>query len=179
MNLITGLADSTFPAIAAPKFNVMPVYVNNLNDSTIPVVNMVGTPVVDYHSVNVTFNLTNMQGLVYVGILAVPQGGLISLPNKTQLVQGYDGNATALLDIQYLMLQSGGSGTVNFTTVTNSTNYTIYYQASNLDVSINSLNSAVFYYHVITSPLPGSFGSVIQVSMMLVAFLLMGLLGMF
>ena len=172
--------DSSFPASSDNTFTILPLYISSTNSSLVPVVNVVGTPVTDYKSVNITFNLTNVNGIVYAGIIPSPASGLSnSYPNSTELFQGYDGNSSKLTDIEFMIVPLGGSGTINFTTNLNSsTNYTIYYMASDLDMSIDALTSSVAATSAQTTTPGSSFNSVMKLSMLALGVLFLEILGL-
>ena len=142
---------------------------------------MINSSVVsDFTSVNLTYNLTNLNGIVHAGIInssVTNASGSFAKPNFTQLVGGFDGNNTAMFAKSYVMLNMGQTGTISFTNLTNTTNYTVYFGASSLDIGRDALVSDV-YYQFVSTPAPSTFANVIKVSLLLLGVLVLGLFGM-
>jgi hypothetical protein len=149
---------------------------SNNNSTTVPVVNYISA-VTSTTSINATFNLTNINGVIYAGV-EPNVANATSTPNASNLIQGYDGNKIQLASFGFAVASAGIPVTINFTGLTNSTQYYIYYVANNMDISVNGLYSTISNQTVSTNTPGSSFGSVIRISMMVFGLIMLALFGM-
>ena len=133
--------------------------------------------VTDTVSINATYNLTNMNGVIYAGVEPIV-AKVSAIPNATNLVQGLNGNGFALTAFNYSVATQNVPLTVSLTNLVNNTQYLLYYVGNNLDISFNGVFSSVVNITVSTNAPSSNFGSVISMSMMVLAVVLLGLLGM-
>jgi hypothetical protein len=176
-SLITATGDSSFPTPASPLFNVIAVNSSLSGGSTItPVVNYV-SHVTNANSINVTFSLTNMNGIVFAGVELATGNG--SQPNASALILGVNAAGSALTAINRTEIASGSSGTVCLTGLNASVQYTMYFVANNFDISINGLFSEVQAKNITSGAVEGSsFGNLIRISMMVLALAFLALFGL-
>ena len=174
--LIAATGDSTFPNISSALMTASIVNTTSVNGQTvIPVVNYVSS-VTDTSSINATLTLTNMNGVVFAGV--EPNVNTSSIPNATNLVQGLNGNGVSLSAFGYTVASQNVSVTISLTNLTNNTQYLLYYVGNNMDFSYNGLFSSVVNITVSTNAPSSSFGSVISISMMVLAAVFLALFGM-
>jgi len=175
-SLISTTSDSSFPTPSSNWFNATYISTSNNNSTTVPVVNYISA-VTSTTSINATFNLTNINGVVYAGV-EPNVANATSTPNVSNLIQGYDGYNIQLASFGFAVASAGIPVTINFTGLTNSTQYYIYYVANNMDISINGLYSTISNQTVSTNTPGSSFGSVIRISMMVFGLIMLALFGM-
>jgi hypothetical protein len=175
-SLISTTSDSSFPTPSSNWFNATYISTSNNNSTTVPVVNYISA-VTSTTSINATFNLTNINGVVYAGV-EPNVANATSTPNVSNLIQGYDGYNIQLASFGFAVASAGIPVTINFTGLTNSTQYYIYYVANNMDISINGLYSTISNQTVSTNTPGSSFGSVIRISMMVLGLIMLALFGM-
>ena len=175
--LINSIGDTSFPVVSSVYMTgtVVNVTTNANGQTIVPVVNY-NSSVTDTTSINATFTLTNMNGVIYAGV--EPNVNTSSIPNATNLVRGLNGNGVALTYFNYTVATQNVPVTVSLTNLTNNTQYLLYYVANNMDISFNGLYSGVVNITVSTNAPSSSFGSVISMSMMVLAAVFLALFGM-
>ena len=175
-SLISSTGDTSFPTPASNLFTSTIISYSNNGTIVIPVVTYVSS-VTNTGSINATFNLSNMNGIIYAGCEpnVVNQ---TATPNASQLMQGFNGNNVQLFAFGYVVATMGIPSTINLTGLTNSTQYIVYYVANNMDISVNGLFSAVVNTTLSTNTPGSSFGSALTISMMALVLVLFALFGM-
>ena len=97
-------------------------------------------------SVAITLGITNTNGYIYVGLGFANS----STPSVGQLKQGMDGNSSYLPYWAYAYVNQSYRQLFNFSNLTNSTYFNLYYMASNDDLTEDGLTSSVIMRSVYT-----------------------------
>jgi len=184
--VLTQISNSSFlPYLVAQLSNVsLPTLTSNTFysvvlslSSTVPIINLTSIAI-DIQSINATFNLTNINGMIYAGIEAIVVNGTAT-PNASSLIQGLDGLQINLASTGFVVASAGAPVTINFTNLALNTTYYIYYVANNMDISINDLFSPVGVANATTLIVePGSsasFGSIMKSSLMVMIIIILSI----
>lgn len=162
---LTTAGQKGFPAADSITSQVVDAY-STLNGANIaPVLSFV-EPVVDWKSISLKVGISNIDGYLYAGL----GKGASFTPTMIQLRRGQDGNGTSLLVKYYALGVNQSFVYFNFTNLANLTNYTLFFGASNMDPSINSLNTEVYTKNLKT--LDPNYGELLKLSLIFVGFIL-------
>jgi len=162
---LTSLGVNGFPVVNATSNLVIDSYTSQ--GATVPVLTATAE-IANWFSIGISITLTNIQGYVYCGIGPADA----ATPTLTQLRFGLDGANSALINRYYKYLENNTRADFNFTGLSNSTNYTLFWGGNNLDTSINAVGSGVFPRIVSTTAPPNTFGSIMNVSFMVICLVL-------
>ena len=163
---LTTAGEKGFPSTDSVSSQVVDAY-SSLNGANVAPTLTYVEPVVDSKSISLKAIISNIDGYLYAGL----GKEAAFTPTMIQLRRGQDGNGTSLLVKYYAIGVNRTEVYFNFTNLANKTNYTLFFGASNLDPSINSLNTEVYVKNLKTKD-PNN-GEILKWSLMLVGFVMM------
>lgn len=142
---LTTLGISGFPAVNATNVAITDEY---LGKNSVVVPDIAINPESSYDSfITVTLRLPKSLGFLYAALGNYTQ----KVPTHQNIRNNIDGNGTALIGRKYKVVAANESFVVNFTNLTPSSTYSLYWFGSNLDSSINSIVTSIGKKNVTTT----------------------------
>jgi len=132
---LTTSGSKAFPTL----LNSTIVDLSNISNSTTPLL-YTSQILPGLSSVSISITITNIDGYIYIGL---EPNANSSIPGTSQLKQGMDGNNSYLTNWAYAYVPSDVSQPFNFISLANGTYYSLYYMASNDDLTEDGLMTSV------------------------------------